>query len=261
MVHMADGWLLSVSLSVDDVLFKLVIRAGAVGWQLEVALMVDVVLFRLAFVVVSLMVSVGLCKSEFRSVDVRWRWWLSCGMLALVVDGGLFRLALWVSLVVLGLLSWMALLIRAFAVGWLLDGALSSVFVRRWRIYCMMLVDGFRGFVGLGFWFVCVALGRRLWRSLMVEGLLLSLLVDGGLFKLVLCGSVLMDGQFEGGMRWCVLGSLWVVGGLVALGVTVLVVMMSLVGGPLGGWSCDRLLEDGWVVVVLMVGKYISMVV
>ena len=40
-----------------------------------------------------------------------------------------------------------------------------------------------------------------------------------------------------------------------------MVVMMSLVGGPYGGWSCDRLLEDGWVVVVLMVGKYISMVV
>ena len=40
-----------------------------------------------------------------------------------------------------------------------------------------------------------------------------------------------------------------------------MVVMMSLVGGPLVGWSCDRLLEDGWVVVVLMVGKYISMVV
>ena len=40
-----------------------------------------------------------------------------------------------------------------------------------------------------------------------------------------------------------------------------LVVMMSLVGGPLGGWSCDRLLEDGWVMVVLIVGKYISMVV
>ena len=38
-------------------------------------------------------------------------------------------------------------------------------------------------------------------------------------------------------------------------------VMMSLVGGPLGGWSCERLLEDDWVVVVLMVGKYISMVV
>ena len=40
-----------------------------------------------------------------------------------------------------------------------------------------------------------------------------------------------------------------------------MVVMMSLVGGPLGGWSCERLLEDGWVVVVLMVGKYISMAV
>ena len=39
-----------------------------------------------------------------------------------------------------------------------------------------------------------------------------------------------------------------------------MVVMMSLVGGPLG-WGCERLLEDGWVVVVLMVGKYISMVV
>ena len=63
----------------------------------------------------------------------------------------------------------------------------------------MMLFDGFRGFVGLGCWFMCVAIGQRLWRSLMVEGLLLSLLVDGGLFKLVLFGSVLMDGQFEGG--------------------------------------------------------------
>ena len=40
-----------------------------------------------------------------------------------------------------------------------------------------------------------------------------------------------------------------------------MVVMMSFVGGPLGGWSCERLLEDGWVGVVLMVGKYISMVV
>ena len=40
-----------------------------------------------------------------------------------------------------------------------------------------------------------------------------------------------------------------------------MVVMMSFVGGPLGGWSCDRLLEDGWVVVVLLVGKYISMMV
>ena len=40
-----------------------------------------------------------------------------------------------------------------------------------------------------------------------------------------------------------------------------MLMMMSLVRGPLGGWSCDRLLEAGWVVVVLMVGKYISMVV
>ena len=40
-----------------------------------------------------------------------------------------------------------------------------------------------------------------------------------------------------------------------------MLVMRSLVGEPLGGWSFDRLLEDGWVVVVLMVGKYISMVV
>ena len=40
-----------------------------------------------------------------------------------------------------------------------------------------------------------------------------------------------------------------------------LMVVMSLVGGPLGGWSCDRLLKDGRVVVVLMVRKYISMVV
>ena len=95
----------------------------------------------------------------------------------------------------------------------------------------------------------------------MVEGLLLLLWIAGGLFKLVLCESVLMDGQFDDGMRWCVLGSLWVVGGLVALGVTVLVVMMSLVGGLWGGWGCDRLLEGGWVVVLLMVGKYISMVV
>jgi hypothetical protein len=49
------------------------------------------------------------------------------------------------------------LLIGAFAAMWLLGGAWSSVFVRRWRIYCMMLVDGFRGFVGLGCWCVCVA--------------------------------------------------------------------------------------------------------
>ena len=86
------------------------------------------------------MVSVGLCKSECRSVDVRWRWRLSWVMLALVDGDEPFRLALWVLLVVVELLSWMVVLIGAFAARWLLDEALSSVFVRRWRIYCMMLV-------------------------------------------------------------------------------------------------------------------------
>ena len=103
----------------------------------------------LELVLVTLVVSVVLCKS----VDVRWRGQLSWVMLALVVDDELFRLAL----VVVALLSWVVLLVGAFAAIWLLDEALSSVFVRRWRIYCMMLVDGFRGFVGLGCWFVCVA--------------------------------------------------------------------------------------------------------
>ena len=124
----------------------------------------------------------------------------------------------------------------------------------------MMLVSGFRGFIGLGCWFVCVALGQRLWRSLMVESVLLSLVVDDGLFKLALWGSVLVDGRVFDGVGWCMLVSLWVVGCLVDLDFALMVVM-SLVGGPLGGWSCDRLLKDGWVVVVLMVGKYISMVV
>ena len=50
MVHMADGWLLSVSLSVDDVLFKLVVRAVAVEWQVWIALMVDVVLLGMELV-------------------------------------------------------------------------------------------------------------------------------------------------------------------------------------------------------------------
>ena len=61
---------------------------------------------------------------------------------------------------------------------------------------------------------------------MVVEGLLLSLLVAGGLFKMVLCGSVLVDGRLGGGVRWCRVGSLWVVGGLVELDVTVLVVMV-----------------------------------
>ena len=110
----------------------------------------------LELVLVALVVNVVLCKS----VDVRWRWRLSWVMLALVVDDELFR----VALVVAALLSWMVLLIGAFAAMWLLGGAWSSVFVRRWRIYCMMLVDGFRGFVGLGCWCVCVA-AEWWWRS------------------------------------------------------------------------------------------------
>ena len=40
-VHIADGWLLLVSLSVNEVLFKLVIISVAVGWQLWLAWMVD----------------------------------------------------------------------------------------------------------------------------------------------------------------------------------------------------------------------------
>ena len=52
-----------------------------------------------------------------------------------------------------------------------------------------------------------------------------------------------------------------VVGDLVVLDVALLVLVMPLIGGLLGGWHLDWLLEDGWVVVVLMVGKYISMVV
>ena len=106
--------------------------------------MVDVVLLGMELVVVSLMVSVGLFELEFRSVDVGWQWWFSCVMVdvlvSLVVGDGLFKLALWVSLVVVGLLIWMALLIRGFAGGWLLDGALMSVFARRWMIDCMMHV-------------------------------------------------------------------------------------------------------------------------
>ena len=71
-----------------------------------------------------------------------------------MVGDGLFKLAVWVSLVgwhvraslvVVDLLSWMELLVRVFAGGWLLDGAFRSVFVRRWRIYCMFsLVCWFR---------------------------------------------------------------------------------------------------------------------
>ena len=99
--------------------------------------MVDVVLLRMGLVVISLMVSVGLFR-KFRSVDVGWQWWLSFVMvdvlLLWVVSDGLLKLALLVSLVEVGLLIGVALLIRAFAGGWLLEGALMSVFERRLRI-------------------------------------------------------------------------------------------------------------------------------
>ena len=72
----------------------------------------------------------------------------------------------------------------------------------------MMLVSGFRGFISLDCWFVCVALGQRLWRSLMVKSVLLSLVVDDGLFKLALWGSVLVDGRVFNGVGWCMLVSL-----------------------------------------------------
>ena len=71
-VHIADGWLLWVSLSVDGVLFKLVMRAVAVGRQLWVAWMVGVVLFRMELMVVSLMVSVRLFTLLSCSVAVGW---------------------------------------------------------------------------------------------------------------------------------------------------------------------------------------------
>ena len=69
-VHIADEWLLSVSLSVDGVLFVLVIRAVAVGWQLWITLVVGVMLFGMELVVVSLMVSVELFKLDRRLVAV-----------------------------------------------------------------------------------------------------------------------------------------------------------------------------------------------
>ena len=99
-------------------------------------------------------------------------------------------------------------LVSLLMVGVRLRGAFRSVFVRRWRIYCMMLVSGFRGCIGLGCWFVCVALGQRLWRSLMVESVLSSLVVDNGLFKLALWGSVLVDGRVFNGVGWCMLVAL-----------------------------------------------------
>ena len=148
-------------------------------------------------------------------------------LLLLVVGDGLFKLVLWrsvvvdgrlfvgvgwhgwVSFVVVGLLFGMELLVRAFARGCLLDGVLRSLFARRWRIYCMMLVDGFRWFVGLGCRVVCVAVGWRLGRSLMVEGMLfLLVVVDDGLFKLALWRSVMVEGMLFHDVGWYMLVSL-----------------------------------------------------
>ena len=84
----------------------------------------------------------------------------------------------------------------------------------------------------------------------MVEGLLLLLWVAGGLFGLVLFESVLIDGRVGDDGGWCMLGLLWMFGGLVELGITVLVVMMSFGGGPWGVRGCGRLLEGGWFGVV-----------
>ena len=67
-VHLADGWLLLVSLSVDDVLFKLVIISVAVGWQLWLAMMVDGWLL-----VVSLSVDGVLFKLVIRAGAVGWQ--------------------------------------------------------------------------------------------------------------------------------------------------------------------------------------------
>ena len=59
-VSIAVGWLLLVSLSVIDVLLKLVIIAVAKGWQLWLSLMVD------GWLLVVLWL-------EFRLVDVGWQ--------------------------------------------------------------------------------------------------------------------------------------------------------------------------------------------
>ena len=70
-------------------------------------------------------------------------WMVVSVLLSLVLGDGLFMLALWVSvmgwhgwvsLVIVGLLMWVGFWVRVFAGEWLLDGALMSVFARRWRI-------------------------------------------------------------------------------------------------------------------------------
>ena len=146
-----------------------------------------------------------LFKLEFRLVAVGWQLWISLMvrgvLLSLVVGDGLFKLAV-------GLLIWMELLVRVSAGGWLQDGALRCVFARRWRIYCMMMVGGFHWFDGVSCRVVCLAVRWQLWRSLMVESVFLSLVVDDGLFLLALWRSVLVDGRLFDGMGWCMLVSL-----------------------------------------------------
>ena len=99
-------------------------------------------------------------------------------------------------------------LVSLLMVGVRLRGAFRSVFVRRWRIYCMMLVRGFPWV----YWFRLLvrvrSIGQRLWRSLVVESVLLSLGVDGGMFKLAVWGSVLVGGRVFDGVGWCMLVSL-----------------------------------------------------
>ena len=85
-MSIAVGWLYSVSLSVSDVLFMLVIRAVAVGWQLYVALLVDVVLF--GMYVVGLLSVLDVLLLLVLMVGA-WMWlvrWLgNVGLFALVV--------------------------------------------------------------------------------------------------------------------------------------------------------------------------------
>ena len=72
---------------------------------------------------------------------------------------------------------------------------------------------------------------------------------------------MVLDVWLGDGVWWCMLVSLRFVGALLVLDFALLVLMMPLIGGLLGDWRWDVLLEDGWGVVVLTVGKYISMVV
>ena len=95
---------------------------------------------------VSWMAGDGLFKLELGWVVVGWQLWIS-----LMVGGMLF--------VGVGWRVRGSLLGRVFVGGWLLEGALRSVFVRRWSMYCMMLVDGLHWFGGVGSRVVSVAVG------------------------------------------------------------------------------------------------------